>query len=262
MTQDQIRFEDGLGYEQFMGRWSQLTGGPFLQWLNPTPGLRWLDIGCGNGAFTELIVERCAPASVDGIDPSDAQLEYARMRMPGKPVTFQRADAMALPFPDDMFDVAVMPLVIFFIPDPSRGVAEMARVLRPGGIATAYAWDIEGGGLPFDTLRNEMRAMGITVPMPPSPQASRFDVLQDLWTSAGLTELATTSITVERTFASFDDYWKTVLTGPSVASSLRSLSESATAAIQQRVRAVLPFAADGSITCSARAHAISGRVRA
>ncbi len=258
MTQDQIRFEDGVGYEQFMGRWSQLVGGPFLEWLTPAPGLRWLDIGCGNGAFTELIVERCAPASVIGIDPSDAQLDFARTRMAGKPATFERADAMALPFAEDVVDVAVMPLVIFFLPDPSRGVAEMMRVLRSGGVASAYAWDIEGGGLPFGTLRNEMRSMGITVPMPPSPQASRLDVLEQLWTTAGATEVATTSINVERTFSSFEDYWNTVLTGPSVASSLRSLSEPEALAIRERVRGLLPIAGDGSITCSARAHAIKG----
>src|SRR5215212_7790366 len=105
-----------------MGKWSQLAGETFLDWLALEPGLRWLDVGCGNGAFTEMIAERCAPASVEGIDPSEAQLAFARTRPVSRVARLQQADAMALPFPDDSFDVAVMPLVIFFVPDPVKGV--------------------------------------------------------------------------------------------------------------------------------------------
>ena len=74
---NQITFDDGAAYERYMGKWSQLAGETFLDWLAPKPGLRWLDVGCGNGAFTEMLVERCAPVSVEGIDPSEAQLAYA-----------------------------------------------------------------------------------------------------------------------------------------------------------------------------------------
>ena len=75
-----IRFDDGAAYERFMGKWSQLASETFLDWLAPEPGLRWLDVGCGNGAFTEMLVERCAPVSVQGIDPCEAQLAFARTR--------------------------------------------------------------------------------------------------------------------------------------------------------------------------------------
>jgi ubiquinone/menaquinone biosynthesis C-methylase UbiE len=74
MAEQQIRFDDGAAYERMMGTWSRLAGDIFLDWLAPRPGLRWIDIGCGSGAFTELLVERCAPAKVQGIDPSEAQL--------------------------------------------------------------------------------------------------------------------------------------------------------------------------------------------
>src|SRR5579862_2162864 len=180
MPTDEIRFDDGAAYERYMGKWSQFVGETFLDWLAPKPGLRWLDVGCGNGAFTEMIVQWCAPSAVDGIDPSEAQLAYARSRPTCRVAQFRPGDAMALPFPDDTFDAAVMPLVIFFVQEPARGVAEMARVVRPGGAVTAYAWDMPGGGFPYDALWVEMRGLGAAVPLPPSPGASRIDAMQDL----------------------------------------------------------------------------------
>src|SRR6185369_2343703 len=99
------------------------------------------DVGCGSGAFTETIVERCAPSAVQGIDPSEAQLEFARTRPIEHVAQFRQGDAMAQPFPDGTFDVAVMALVIFFVPEPAKGVAEMRRVVAPGGMVAAYAWD-------------------------------------------------------------------------------------------------------------------------
>src|SRR3954469_10610077 len=145
MVTNQIRFDDGAAYERYMGKWSQLAGHAFLDWLSPARGLRRLDVGCGNRAFPEMLVKRCAPASVVGIDPSEAQLAYARSRPALRAAQFRTGDAMALPFPDSTFDAAVMPLVIFFVPDPAKGVAEMARVVCHGGIVTAYGWDMVGG---------------------------------------------------------------------------------------------------------------------
>ena len=156
MTEPQIRFEDGADYERMMGTWSRLAGHIFLDWLAPKPGLAWGDVGCGNGAFTELLVERCAPAAIEGIDPSEAQLAFARQRPASRLAKFHQGDAMALPFADRSFDAAVMALVIFFVPEPARGVAEMVRVTRPGGSVSAYAWDVLGGGLPYEPIQVEM----------------------------------------------------------------------------------------------------------
>jgi ubiquinone/menaquinone biosynthesis C-methylase UbiE len=258
---DQIRFDDGAGYEQYMGRWSQLVGDAFLDWLAPAPGLRWLDVGCGNGAFTEMLVDRCAPASVDGVDPSEAQLAFARTRPASRVATFHRGDAMALPFPDDTFDVAVMPLVIFFVPDPPKGVAEMARVVRPGGLVTAYGWDLFDGGFPYAALQAEMREMGVPVNMPPSPDAARLENLRDMWTRAGLEAIGTREITAQRTFAGFDDYWTTILKGPSVRPRLTAMAPGDLARLNARMRARLPVDTAGRITYSARANAVQGRVR-
>ena len=190
-----------------MGIWSQLAGQVFLDWLAPSSGLRWIDVGCGNGAFTDLLVERSAPCEVQGIDPSEAQLVFARARKGVSGVEFRKGDAMALPFGNARFDAAVMALVIFFVPNPAKGVAEMVRVVRPGGTVATYAWDMLGGGFPYDPIQVEIRALGITPPLPPSASASRMEALCDLWTNAGLQAVDTREITVQRTFADFDDFW-------------------------------------------------------
>jgi SAM-dependent methyltransferase len=191
MAKTQIRFEDGLSYERYMGDWSRRVGTIFIDWLALPSGLKWIDVGCGNGAFTELIVERCAPNEVRGIDPSEAQLDFASKRPAARLARFGHGDAMALPFPADTFDVAAMALVIFFVPDPARGVAEMRRVVRPGGMVAAYAWDILGGGFALEPIRIELRAMGLQPVDPPSVDASRLEAMRDLWTGAGLEAVET-----------------------------------------------------------------------
>ena len=257
---NQIRFDDGAAYERYMGKWSQLAGETFLDWLAPTSGLRWLDVGCGNGAFTEMLIERCTPVSVQGIDPSEGQLAFARTRLASRVAQFRQGDAMALPFPDDTFDAAAMPLVIFFVPNPARGVAEMARVVCPGGIVTAYAWDMLGGGFPYEALQVEMRGLGVAVPTPPSPDASGIDAMRDLWIGAGLDSVETREIDVQRTFADFDDYWTTIHGGPSVSPQLAAMASDDLALLKERMRARLSADASGRITYSARANAVKGRV--
>lgn len=257
---NEIRFEDGAAYERYMGKWSRLAGDTFLDWLDPKPGLRWLDVGCGNGAFTEMLAERCAPASVHGIDPSEAQLAYARARPALQNAQFQQGDAMTLPFPNEAFDAAVMPLVIFFVPGPARGVAEMARVVCAGGLVAAYAWDMVGSGFPYVVLLDELRGLGVEVPVPPSNDASRLEVLRDLWAGAGLEAIQTRVITVQRTFPDFEDYWTTIHGSPSASSRLANMSSGDRAFLESRLRARLPADAAGRINYSARANAVRGRV--
>src|SRR5260370_15806685 len=112
-----------------MGVWSRLAGEIFLDWLAPPSGLRWIDVGCGNGAFTELVVERCAPAEVQGIDPSEGQLAFARARPAARVAAFRQGDAMALPFSADRLDAAVLALVIFLVAHPVNGVSAMAPLV-------------------------------------------------------------------------------------------------------------------------------------
>ena len=262
MAEEIFRFEDGAGYERMMGTWSRLAGEIFLGWLAPPPGLRWVDVGCGNGAFTELLVDRCAPAEVQGFDPSEAQLAFARTRPAARMAQFRQGDAMAQPFADDRFDAAVMALVIFFVPDPVKGVAEMVRVVRPGGIVAAYAWDILGGGFPLETLQAEMRGLGMTPTLAPSVEASRMDAMRELWTGAGLEAVEAREITVQRSFADFDDLWTISLLGTSAGRKINAMSAGDVELLKERWRARLTPDGAGRITCSARANAIKGRVPA
>jgi ubiquinone/menaquinone biosynthesis C-methylase UbiE len=260
MTEPSIRFNDGAAYERMMGAWSHLAGDIFLDWLAPAPGLAWADIGCGNGAFTELIVQRLAPREVQGVDPSEGQLSYARSRPGTRMATYHLGDAMALPFPDRAFDAAVMALVIFFVPEPARGVAEMVRVVAPGGTVAAYAWDMEGGGFPLQPVMQELRAMDFAPPLPPSPDASRIDSLQKLWRDAGLEQIETRRIDVTRSFVDFEGFWAASTSGSTVKPAIAAMTPDALAALKARVHAHVTEHADGRVSYDAFANAVKGRV--
>ncbi|MEK9280218.1 methyltransferase domain-containing protein [Bradyrhizobium sp. ISRA442] len=254
----EIRFDDGAAYEQMMGVWSRLAGEVFLDWLKPAQGLLWIDVGCGNGAFTELVLSRCAPAEVQGIDPSEGQLAFARMRPGARGAHFQQGDAMELPFATDSFDAAVMALVLVFVPDPAKGIAELVRVARPGGLVATYIWDMLDGGFPLDPILAEISAMGLSPTRPPRMEASRLDALSAFWIAAGLTQIETREIAVQRTFGDFEEFWQVETKAPSIAPMIAEMPLADVATLRQRVQARLPASADGRIAYRARAHAIKG----
>lgn len=261
MAETPIRFDDGAAYERMMGNWSRRVGEKFIDWLAPSPGLRWVDVGCGNGAFTELLVARCSPAEVHGVDPSEGQLAYARTRPGAANARFNQGDAMALPFPENRFDAATMALSIFFVPDPTKGVAELARVLRTGGTAAAYAWDMLGGGFPLEPIFVEMRALGFPPLLPPSPEASRIDAMQDLWKAAGFVQIETCEIVVQRSFADFEEYWTIAATGPGLTAALAKIAPAEVEQIKTRAQTHFIADAAGTVTCTARANAVKGRLQ-
>jgi SAM-dependent methyltransferase len=243
-----------------MGRWTVRVGEVFLNWLALPKGLRWLDVGCGNGAFTELLIARTAPSEVDGLDPSASQIAYAKTRPGARLARFREGDAQALLFENASFDAAVMALVIIFVPDPVKALTEMARVVRPGGAIGAYMWDMTGG-TPMEPVRAGLHAMGIDVPLPPGAQAAELDAMRSLWKGAGLTGIETRTIEIEVAYRDFEDFWlsNTALPNPAT-KRIQAMPPAEVEQLRALLRTRVPMDAQGRVVYSARANAVKGRV--
>lgn len=254
-------FSDGAAYERLMGRWSRRVGEPFIDWLGIPRDRAWVDVGCGNGAFTEVLIGRAAPVHVEGIDPSAGQIEFARNRAGAGRAVFQVGDAQALPYADASFDAAVMALVISFVPDPAGAVAEMVRVVRQGGTVATYMWDFSGGGMPLQPLYAAMGSMGLQPPMPAGFAVSRLGTLRSLWEGAGMEAVETRVIRIAVDYADFQDFWDSnvVPVGPQ-GMLISALSPSDKERLKSELRAHLPTGPDGRIAYEAFANAVKGRV--
>ncbi len=250
-------------YEPYVGRWSRLVAAEFLAWLALPGGKRWLDVGCGTGALTQSIVERASPHSVCGVDPSAGFVEYVKAHVNHPCARFETGDAQSLPHDPASFDAAVSGLVLNFVPKPERAVAEMARVVAPGGVVAAYVWDYAGK---MELMRYFWDAV---VALDPAArdldEGRRFPLCQPLtlaalFTQAGLREPEVRAVDVPTHFRDFDDYWSPFLGGQGPAPGYAmSLSETRRGALRERIRAQLPVAADGTIALVARAWAVRGR---
>jgi ubiquinone/menaquinone biosynthesis C-methylase UbiE len=253
-------FTDGAAYERLMGRWSRRVGDIFVDWIGVPKNLSWIDIGCGTGVFTEQLIRHCSPAAVSAVDPSAAQMAFARDRTDLKMVEFHAGDAQDLPFPDNRFDVAVMALVIHFVPDPGKAIGEMARVLRPGGWAASYVWDYSVGGSPTAPLAAAIKAIGLESRPPPSRQATSMPALQQLWRSANLDQIDTRAIRIPVEFADFNEFWNSITapggpSGKTIAEMSPSSQQDLRKALQERT-GIMP---DGRVAYEACANAIKGR---
>jgi SAM-dependent methyltransferase len=206
MTAAPVHFDNAERYEDFMGPWSRAIGAQFLDWLALPAGLDWLDLGCGTGAFTRLLLEACAPASVIGVDPSPEQIAYTRALAISERAEFRVAGAEALPIADESFDVVASALVINFIGDRPRALAEMRRVARAGGTVCGYVWDFPSGHGVSWPLERGFKATGIEAPDVPGKEESSVDALRSLFGNAGYGDIDAIAITATRTFLSFKDY--------------------------------------------------------
>ena len=205
MAEAKSHFTDGEAYERQMGPWSRAAGEVFLDWLSLPDGLRWLDVGCGTGSFTELVLDRSAPSAVSAVDPAKDQIAYARGRPWSSRVEFRLGAAETLPFRDGEFDVAVMALVITHLSEPGKAIAEMKRVVGPGGTIAAYVWDRPGH--PQEPLIDALDTLGLERGRSRGHQNSEIDMLTDLLGASILDEIASRPIEIEVTFKDFSDYW-------------------------------------------------------
>lgn len=249
-------------YENYMGRWSREVAPLFVRWLAAEEGLDWIDVGCGTGELSARIVELAEPAELHGIDPAEVYVDFARERLPAG--RFETGSAVAIDRPDDSFDVAVSGLVLNFVPDCDKAIAEMVRVVKPGGTVASYVWDYAGHmqimRYFFDTARDfDARSAefddGIRAPI------CRPAALTAACAAAGLEDVAVTAIDIPTPFDSFEAYWAPFLGGTGSAPKYcMSLDEATRNDIRDAVRAKLPTGPDGEILLAARAWAVRGAV--
>jgi SAM-dependent methyltransferase len=252
----------GAAYEPYVGRWSRLVAKEFLSWLAVPPGKRWLDVGCGTGALSAMTLAMASPAQVDAVDRSEGYVGYAREHVKDPRVRFEVADAQALPSPSGSYDAAVSGLMLNFVPDPARAVAEMARVARSGAAVAAYVWDYAGR---MELMRHFWDAAGALDPAARDlDEGRRFplchpEALAALFGGAALAAVETRAIEVPTVFRDFDDYWTPFLGGQGPAPGYAmSLDEGRRAALRERLRGALPAGPDGAIRLVARAWAVRG----
>jgi len=199
-----------------MGRWSRLVAPPLLDFTGLPGSGRILDVGSGTGSLAFAIAERKTRATVLGIDPSQEYVAYAvsRNRFSGR-VAFEVGDAQQLQNGDAGFAAAVSLLVFNFIPDPAKALAELRRVVSPGGKVSAAVWDYGAGMRMLRTFWDAAVQL--------DPAAARLDEkhmplcregeLSTLWRQGGLTSVREKPIDIRMRFESFADYWDPFLLG-------------------------------------------------
>lgn len=258
-------WQAGDSYDSYMGRWSRQIAPRFLDWLDIADGLDWLEVGCGTGALSGAILAQCRPKSLIAIDPSEGFLAKARASVPDRRVVFEVGDAQALALDAASRDVVVSALVLNFVPDKQKMLAEMKRVTRAGGVVGFYVWDYPSGGVAF--MRAFWAAAAALDPAAADlAENRRFpyctpDGLSALAADAGLTAITCTAIDVATVFKDFDDLWHpfTLGAGPAPGYCI-SLTSDARQRLKQALHDSLPRRDDGSIHLTARAWAVKALV--
>jgi SAM-dependent methyltransferase len=256
-------WERGSPYEQYVGRWSRRVAPLFLSWLGIPAGRRWLDVGCGTGALCAAIADRCSPAAVAGVEPSEGFLKTAKDNLADR-VTLHQGSATTIPLGNSSVDVVVSGLVLNFVPDQRAALGEMARVSANGGTIAAYVWDYAG--------KMQLMRFFWDAAVELNPGAASMDegvrfplcrpeALERLFAGAGLAGVEVKPMDIPTPFGNFDDYWQPFLggQGPAPAYAM-SLDETARAQLRDRIRERIPTTANGTISLTARAWAVRATV--
>jgi ubiquinone/menaquinone biosynthesis C-methylase UbiE len=249
-------FGDADAYKQVMGRWSRHLAPLLIRFGGLSDGDRVLDVGCGTGSLTLTLPEIANVASVTGIDQTNSFVEFARGRNTDPRISFQTADARTLPFENNSFDRVFSMLVLQFIPDAARAVAEMYRVVRPGGTVTAAVWDNFGEPYIGRLIAH------IAAVLDPSVDRNRLtqpltvaNEMAELWRELGFWQVEQTSLMIRMEYSCFDDAWTPFTRGEGpVGQLIASLSDNIRAALTDHLRnAYLSGCPDGprSIPCVA-----------
>lgn len=255
-------FANPEGYERLMGRWSRRLAEPFIDFARIADGDRVLDIGTGTGSLVLVIGARFKRCEIVGIEPVPAYVEYARTRISGSRIRFDVGDGRDLHFPDRSFDKALALLVLHFVPEPWRAVAEMRRVTRSGGTVAACGWDF-GGGMTMAQL-----FWDTVVELDPAaePKHLRHTALSRqgehaaMWRDCGLLDVEESEIAITMDFAGFDDFWSPYLSGATPASAyVADLSVDRRRILEETLRKrVLKGGPDRPFSLDARAWAVRG----
>lgn len=248
----------GESYDAFMGRYSQALAPVFADQADVTAGHRALDVGCGPGALTAVLVDRLGTGSVSAVDPSPPFAQACRARFPSVDVREGRAEA--LPFEDAVFDIALAQLVLHFTSDAAAAAAEMARVVRPGGLVGACVWDFADE---MQMLRLYWdSALALDPGAPDEARTLRFGregEVAELFGAAGLHDVREDLIVVESTYRDVDELWAGFLAGVGPAGThCLSLAEDQRAAVRQGIEERLGHPT-GSFTLSAGARSTTAR---
>jgi SAM-dependent methyltransferase len=257
-------FSAGDKYDRMTGAWSRLLAPEFVDFMTIQEGDSVLDVGCGTGVLSLAIAEKTGASKIVGIDLSQGFIDYARGKSKDPRLAFEQGDAQKLPHANDSFDRSMAMLVIQFVPDKLKAIAEMKRVTKPGGAIGTALWDAAAGMSPNQSLWDAATALDLPANIPSARQSASSSAagLTKLLADAGLENVAVTDILIERRFSSLDEYWIPLATGEGVPGRfLGSLSPEYKSAVKEQIRKnLLGDRADGSFSIEARAQVARGIV--
>jgi ubiquinone/menaquinone biosynthesis C-methylase UbiE len=257
-------FAASAGYERFMGRWSRLLAPAYITFAGVKNGDRVLDVGTGTGSLAAAIEASMPASEIIGVDPSEGFIAYAQKQVGSTRAHFEVGDAQALSFKDAAFDNTLALLVMNFIPDPSKAIAEMRRVTRPQGVVSACVWDYDAGMQMLRLFWDEAIALDPAIE-PKDERHMKFShqgELEDLWRNAGLINVEGQALVINQAYSSFSDYWEPFTKGAGPGGAfVVSLSEDHRQQLEARMRKrLLGDRQDGPFTLKARAWCVRGEV--